>query len=61
MGDLLCFILLLAFYTILAWVILSYVVSFGRLPWGHPVRRIYDAINRVLQPILLPIRRVIRF
>ncbi|MDJ0960184.1 MAG: YggT family protein [Acidimicrobiia bacterium] len=49
----------LAFYAIIIWVILSYVINFGRLPWGHPVRKIYDAIDRVLQPILLPLRRVL--
>lgn len=49
----------LAFYAIIIWVILSYVINFGRLPWGHPVRKIYDAIDRVLQPILAPLRRVL--
>ena len=49
----------LAFYAIIIWVILSYVINFGRLPWGHPVRKVYDAIDRVLQPILLPLRRVL--
>ena len=52
-------ILDLAFYAIIIWVILSYVINFGRLPWGHPVRRVYDAIDRVLQPVLRPLRRVL--
>ncbi len=52
-------ILDLAFYAIIVWVILSYVINFGRLPWGHPVRKVYDAIDRVLQPVLQPLRRVL--
>jgi YggT family protein len=57
--GLLVFLLQIAFYGIIVWIILSYVINFGRLPWGHPVRRIYDAIDRVLQPVLSPLRRVL--
>ena len=57
--NLLRLLLDLAFYAIIIWVILSYVINFGRLPWGHPVRKVYDAIDRVLQPILAPLRRVL--
>jgi YggT family protein len=59
MLDIICTLLLLAVVAILAWVILSYVVGFGNLPWGHPVRKVYDVIDRGLQPILLPLRRVL--
>jgi YggT family protein len=58
-GDLICFLLLLVIYLIIAWVILSYIAGYGRLPWGHPVRRIYDGIDRGLQPVLGPLRRVL--
>lgn len=54
-----CFLLSIAFYGIIVWVILSYVVNFGRLPWGHPVRRVYDAIDRAIRPVLSPIRSVL--
>ena len=57
--NLLRLLLDLAFYAIIIWIILSYVINFGRLPWGHPVRKVYDAIDRVLQPILAPLRRVL--
>jgi len=57
--DILGVILDLAFYAIIIWVILSYIINFGRLPWGHPVRKVYDAIDRVLQPVLSPLRRVL--
>jgi YggT family protein len=59
MLDIICTLLLLAVVVILAWVILSYVVGFGNLPWGHPVRRVYDFIDRGLQPVLQPLRRVL--
>jgi len=57
--DILRLILDVAFYAIIVWIILSYVINFGRLPWGHPVRKVYDAIDRVLQPVLGPLRRVL--
>ena len=56
--GLICTLLSLAWLSLLAWIILSYVVNFGRLPWGHPIRRIYDAMTNVINPILVPIRRV---
>lgn len=57
--DLICLLLRLTYYVLIVWIILSYVVAFGRLPWGHPVRRVYDAIASVVNPVLLPIRRVL--
>ncbi len=56
--GLICLLLNLATLVLFAWIILSYVVNFGRLPWGHPIRRIYDALSNVINPILMPIRRV---
>lgn len=57
--GLLCTLLDLATFALIAWIILSYVVAFGRLPWGHPVRKIYDAMSSVINPILMPIRRIV--
>jgi len=42
----------------LLWIVLSYIVTFGRLGWDHPVRKIYDALSKVIEPILRPIRAV---
>lgn len=41
------------------WIVLSYIVSFGRLGWDHPVRKIYDTLSKIIEPILRPIRNVI--
>jgi YggT family protein len=57
--GLICLLLNLASLALFAWIILSYVVNFGRLPWGHPIRRIYDALSNAINPILVPIRRVL--
>jgi YggT family protein len=57
--GLICLLLNLASLALFAWIILSYVVNFGRLPWGHPIRRIYDALSNAINPILMPIRRVL--
>ncbi len=56
---LLCSLLQLAVFAVLAWIVLGYVVVFGRLPWGHPVRRLYDLLGRGIEPILRPIRQVL--
>ena len=57
--GLICLQLNLASLALFAWIILSYVVNFGRLPWGHPIRRVYDALSNAINPILMPIRRVL--
>lgn len=46
-------------FAMLAWIVLSYIVVFGRVPWDHPVRKIYDGLSRVIEPILKPIRAVV--
>ena len=57
--NLVCGLLQLVVWVIIGWIVLSYVVSFGRLGWDHPVRRLYDALSRVIEPIMRPIRSVI--
>ena len=31
----------------LLWIVLSYIVTFGRLGWDHPVRKVYDALSKI--------------
>jgi YggT family protein len=54
-----CFALDVIFYAVILWVILSWVVSFGRLSWGHPVRKLYDFLAKMIDPVLRPIRSVL--
>ena len=54
--SLVCLLLTLAFWAIIVWVVLSWVAGVGRLPWDHPVRRVYNAIDKVMQPVLRPLR-----
>jgi YggT family protein len=44
---------------LLAWIVLSYIVVFGRIPHDHPIRRIYEVLSRVIEPMLRPIRAVV--
>lgn len=44
---------------LIAWIVLSYVVVFGRVPFDHPIRKAYDYLSRIIEPILRPIRSVI--
>lgn len=57
--DLVCLVLQVFVLAIIAWIVLSYIVAFGRLNWGHPVRKVYDALAKGIDPILRPIRAVI--
>lgn len=57
--GLVCLLLSLAFYAVILWVILSWVVNFGRLSYGHPVRKLYDLLARGIDPVLRPIRSVL--
>jgi YggT family protein len=43
----------------LLWIVLSYIVTFGRLGWDHPVRKVYTALSKIVEPVLRPIRAVI--
>lgn len=43
----------------LLWIVLSYIVNFGRLSWEHPVRKIYDTLSKIIEPVLRPIRAVV--
>jgi YggT family protein len=57
--GLICTALSIAVWVVIIWIVLSYVVSFGRLPYDHPVRRFYDAMTRIIEPLMAPIRRVL--
>ena len=50
---------LLIWVIIIGWIVLSYVVSFGRLGYDHPVRRLYDGLTKVIEPLMRPIRGII--
>ncbi len=57
--DVACIAIEIARWGLIIWIVLSWVVSFGRLGFDHPVRRFYDALSRGVEPILRPIRNVI--
>ena len=59
MLGLLCSVLRLVIWVVIAWIVLSYVVMFGRVGWDHPVRRLYDGLTKVIEPVMRPIRQVI--
>ena len=43
----------------IAWIVLSYIVAFGRVAYDHPVRRVYEFLSKIIDPVLKPIRAVI--
>jgi len=55
----LCLVIDIVFWGIIIWIVLSYIVSFGRLPYDHPVRRFYDLLSRFIDPVLRPLRNAI--
>ncbi len=59
MLSLVCGILRLGVWVIIAWIVLSYVISFGRLGFDHPVRRLYEGLTKAIEPLMRPIRSVV--
>jgi YggT family protein len=53
--DLLVTLLTVYFYAVFAWVILSWI----RVSSVHPLGRIQTFLDRIIYPLILPIRRVI--
>jgi len=44
---------------LIVWIVLSYVVVFGRVSFDHPIRKLYEFFNRLVEPVLRPIRAVV--
>ncbi|HUG07748.1 MAG TPA: YggT family protein [Acidimicrobiia bacterium] len=55
MRDAIVTILELYFYAVFAWVILSWI----RVSSAHPLGRVQHFLDRIIYPLILPIRRVI--
>ena len=55
MIDLIVTILTLYFYAVFAWVILSWI----RVSSVHPLGRVQTFLDRIIYPVILPLRRVI--
>lgn len=55
MVDLLVILLRLYFYAVFAWVILSWI----RVSSSHPLGRVQVFLDRIIYPVILPIRRVV--
>ncbi len=54
-GEILFFLLQLYFYAVLAWVILSWIPTSSE----HPLGRVNVFLDRIIYPVILPLRRVI--
>ena len=55
MRDLLVTLLTIYFYAVFAWVILSWI----RVSSTHPLGKIQMFLDRIIYPVILPIRRVV--
>jgi YggT family protein len=53
--DLLIGLLTIYFYAVFAWVILSWI----RVSSTHPLGRLQAFLDRIIYPVILPIRRVV--
>jgi YggT family protein len=53
--ELLVTLLQIYFYAVLAWVILSWI----RVSSTHPLGRVQFYLDRIIYPVILPLRRVI--
>lgn len=55
LGGVLILILQIYFYAVLAWVILSWIPTSS----DHPLGRVNVFLDRLIYPVILPLRRVI--
>ena len=55
MLELLDSLLLIYFYAVFVWIILSWI----RVSSTHPLGRVQTFLDRIIYPVILPIRRVI--
>lgn len=55
MRDLVVTLLQVYFYAVFAWVILSWI----RVSSTHPLGRVQVFLDRIIYPVILPIRRVV--
>jgi YggT family protein len=55
LGGVLILILQIYFYAVLAWVILSWIPTSS----DHPLGRVNVLLDRIIYPVILPLRRVI--
>lgn len=55
MVDVLVTLLEIYFYAVFAWVILSWI----RVSSMHPLGRVQTFLDRIIYPVILPIRRVL--
>jgi YggT family protein len=55
LGGVLILILQIYFYAVLAWVILSWIPTSS----DHPLGRVNVFLDRIIYPVILPLRRVI--
>lgn len=44
---------------LIVWIVLGWIVVFGRMPFDHPIRKVYEFLNRLVEPMLRPIRAVV--
>ena len=57
--GLVAFVVQLFVLAMFVWIVLSFIVAFGRLPYDHPIRQVFDGLSRLFDPILRPIRAVV--
>ncbi|MGH8871786.1 MAG: YggT family protein [Acidimicrobiia bacterium] len=55
LGGVLILILQVYFYAVLAWVILSWIPTSSE----HPLGRVNVFLDRIIYPVILPLRRII--
>ncbi len=58
--EILKLLLDVAFFIMIVHIIMSWLLNFGVLNYGQPtVRGIWDGLNRLLEPIYTPVRRIL--
>ena len=54
-----CGLLVIYIFVVIFRIVLGMIIEFGRVPFGHPVRRVTQLLGRAVDPLLTPLRRVL--
>ncbi len=58
--EILALVLDVAFFIMIVHIIMSWLLNFNVLNYGQPlVRSIWDGLNRLLEPVYTPVRRIL--
>lgn len=57
--EIVCRLISIYYFVVIGRIVISLIIQFGRIPWGHPVRRVEEILSKAVDPVLRPIRSIV--